>query len=84
MDILLVLAVSAANIACFLLGAKVAQATAKGEEIKLPSVNPLKLVQEAKERAAVKDEQDKVATILRNIESYDGTGYGQEDVPAGR
>ncbi len=80
MEILLVLAVSMSNLLCFIVAAKVAQATAKGEEIKLPSVKPLELIQEARAKAAAKEEQDKVATILRNIESYDGTAYGQEEV----
>ena len=81
MEVLLLLVMGAANIACFLIGAKIGQKTAKGEDIKLPAVNPLELVQEHREKRAAQEERDKVETILRNIESYDGTGYGQEDVP---
>lgn len=81
MEVLLVLVVAAACIVCFLIGAKVGQTVSKGEEIKLPTVNPLELVQEHREKRAAQEERDKVETILRNIESYDGTGYGQEDVP---
>ena len=81
MEVLLLLVMGAANIACFLIGAKIGQKTAKGEDIELPTVNPLELVQEHREKRAAKEEQDKRDTILRNIESYDGTGYGQEDVP---
>ena len=81
MEVLLVLVVSAANIACFLIGAKVTNAVIKGEEIKLPTVNPLEIVREHKAKVEAKMEQDRVETILRNIESYDGTAYGQEDVP---
>lgn len=81
MEVLLVLVVAAACIVCFLIGAKVGQTVSKGEEIKLPTVNPLELVQEHREKRAAREERDKVETILRNIESYDGTGYGQEDVP---
>mgnify|MGYP003293326429 FL=1 len=81
MEVLLLLVMGAANIACFLIGAKIGQKTAKGEDIKLPTVNPLELVQEHREKRAAQEERDKVETILRNIESYDGTGYGQEDVP---
>ena len=36
-------------------------------------------VKEAKKKAKL--EQDKVETILKNIETYDGTGFGQMDVP---
>ena len=83
MEVLLVLVVAAACIVCFLIGAKVGQTVSKGEEIKLPTVNPLELVQEHREKRAAQEERDKVEPILRNIERYDGTGYGQEDVPRG-
>ena len=81
MEVLLLLVMGAANIACFMIGARVGQKVTKGEEVKLPTVNPMELVQEQREKRAAKEEQDKRDTILRNIESYDGTGYGQEDVP---
>lgn len=81
MEVLLLLVMGAVNIACFVIGAKIGQKTAKGEAIELPTVNPLELVQEHRAKRAAQAEQDKVDTILRNIENYDGTGYGQEDVP---
>ena len=81
MEVLLLLVMGAVNIACFLIGAKIGQKAAKGEPIELPTVNPMELVQEHREKRAAQEEQDKVETILRNIESYDGTGFGQEDVP---
>lgn len=69
---------------CFLIGAKVGQKVSKGEGLELPSVNPIKAIKESREqREAQKEsemEQDKLDTILRNIERYDGTGAGQEDV----
>jgi hypothetical protein len=34
---------------------------------------------EAKKEAQM--EQDRIDTIMRNIEGYDGTSRGQEDVP---
>lgn len=80
-DILLSLAVGALNIACFLIGAKVGQKVSKGEEIKLPEVNPMKAIQEARNRKAAEEEANKVAVILENIENYDGTGARQKDVP---
>jgi flagellar basal body-associated protein FliL len=41
--------------------------------------------QQAKKQAKkkAKAEQDKIETILKNIENYDGTGFGQLDVPRG-
>lgn len=81
MEVLLLLVMGAVNIACFMIGARVGQKVAKGEEVKLPTVNPMELVQEHREKRAAQEERDKVEAILRNIESYDGTAYGQEDVP---
>lgn len=83
MEALLLLVMGMTNILCFLIGAKTGQKVSKGEEIELPTVNPLKAVKEHKARQEAEWEQDRVNTILRNIESYDGTGYGQEDVPRG-
>ena len=81
MEVLLLLVMGAVNIACFMIGAKVGQKVTKGEAIELPTVNPMELVREHQEKRAAQEERDKLETILRNIESYDGTAYGQEDVP---
>ena len=81
MEVLLVLVVSMANLACFVAGAKISQTVTKGEDIELPKINPLELVKEHREKRAAQEERDKVETILRNIENYDGTAYGQQDVP---
>ena len=83
MEVLLLLVCGAMNIACFLIGAKVGQTVRKGETIELPSFEPLKT---REERAAKKEadlEAERLDAILRNVENYDGTGFGQEDVPRG-
>lgn len=80
MEILLVLAVGTLNIVCFLLGVKVGMSVVKGEPIELPSINPLKAYREQKDRKKAEREQEKLATILQNIEAYDGTGANQKDV----
>lgn len=80
MEIVLVLTVGALCIGCFLIGAKVGQAVSKGEEVKLPSVNPIKAVREHNAKKEAEIEQERYNTIMRNIECYDGTGKGQEDV----
>ena len=79
--ILLVLVVGTLCIACFFVGAKVGQTVSKGEPVELPEVNPMKHIQERREKKAAEEEQSRIDTILRNVERYDGTGYGQEDVP---
>ncbi len=81
MEIVLVVAVGAMCIACFMVGAKVGQTVSKGEDIQTPAVNPLKAYREHEQRKAAREEQDRMETILRNIEAYDGTADRQEDVP---
>ena len=81
MEILLILLVGTLNIVCFLVGAKVGQQASKGEPIKTPEINPMKAVRERQERKAAEEEKNKLDTILRNIEIYDGTANRQEDVP---
>lgn len=83
MEILLIAVVAITNIFCFLIGAKVGQTVSKGESVELPTVNPLKAVEERRNKKEAEREQDKVNAILHNIEAYDGTGRGQEDIPRG-
>lgn len=83
MEIALILTVGAMCIISFMVGAKVGQKVVKGEDIELPNINPLQAYREHEERRESKKEQDRIDTILRNIESYDGTPIGQEDVPRG-
>lgn len=81
MVVLTVLCTGALCIVCFLIGAKVGQTVNKGEEIKVPTVNPFKAYREHEARKEAEMEQNRIDTILRNIERYDGTPNGQEDVP---
>lgn len=83
MEVLLLTIMCASNILCFMIGARVGQKAVKGEEIKLPTVNPMEAVKEHRAKKAQEAEQERVETILRNIESYDGTAYGQKEVPRG-
>jgi hypothetical protein len=78
--ILIILITSALNVVCFLVGAKVGQKVDKGETIELPSLNPMKAIREREDRLQAEREQDKLETIMQNIESYDGTSNGQKDV----
>ena len=80
---LIIIAAGALNVACFFIGARVGQKTVKGEPIEMPKVDPLKAIREHQDRKEAQKEQDRYETIMRNIENYDGTGSGQEDVPRG-
>ena len=80
MEALLMAVMAASNILCFLIGAKVGQKVVKGEEVELPKVNPMEAYREHQERKEAERVKDKVETILRNIDNYDGTPNGQEEV----
>lgn len=81
MESLIILITGALNIACFFIGAKVGQKVVKGEPIEAPNLNPMKAYREIQEKRAVAEEQQKIDAIMRNIERYDGSGHGQEDIP---
>lgn len=80
MEILLVLAVGTLNVVCFLFGAKVGMSVVNDKPIELPSLNPIKAYREREDKKQAEREQDKLATIMQNIEAYDGTGANQKDV----
>jgi hypothetical protein len=78
---LLILITGTLNAVCFYIGAKVGQKVVKGEPIELPTLNPMQVIREREERKEAEREQDKLDTILENIENYNGTSAGQKDVP---
>ena len=81
MDIVLLLAIaSLSNIACFVIGAKVGQKVVKNEPIETPAVNPFKAYREKQEQKEAEAAKNRIDTILRNIDNYDGTENGQEEV----
>ena len=82
MEVLLTLAIGFICMACFLIGAKVGQSVAKGEEIKFP-INPMLASKERQAKQEAEFEQNRLNTILHNIDRYDGTSDGQKDVPRG-
>lgn len=83
MEVLLLAVMGITNLLCFVIGAKVGQKVTKGEPVELPSINPMKAYREHEARKESQREQDRMNTILRNIEGYDGTSTGQMDVPRG-
>lgn len=86
MTILIILVVCIANILCFYIGAKIGQAIIRDEDIKMP--NPVTAMQEhaqeQREQRKSREDQEQLDVILANIENYDGTGYGQREVPSMR
>ena len=79
--VLYMLLISITNIACVIIGANLRQKVDKGEEVKLPLVNPIEAVRARQERKEAEIEKSRFDAILRNIDAYDGTANGQEDVP---
>lgn len=73
------------NLICFAAGIKIAFILARGEKGESSAFHPLEAVKERKEKRKAKIESDqereRLETVLKNIEAYDGTGMGQEDVP---
>jgi hypothetical protein len=83
MEILLTAVVGTLCIVCFFLGAKLGQTVARGEKIETPREAVINAVRERKSKKEAEYKQERLDTIMRNIESYDGTANGQEDVPRG-
>ena len=83
MEALQTAVIGVVNILCFVIGAKVGQTVAKGETVNLPKLNPLNAIREQNDKKQAEKVQERIDTIMRNIEGYDGTSRGQEDVPRG-
>lgn len=79
--VLLIITIGALCMACFFLGASVRQKVDKGETIKMPNLNPSDLYQEHQRKQELDKKAKQREVLLRNIENYDGTPYGQEDIP---
>lgn len=80
MEVLLIAIVALSNILCFMLGARVGQKVVKGEEVKLPEVNPVKAYKQYEAKRELQREQTRYDTIMENIDNYDGTPFGQKEV----
>lgn len=81
MEILLALTIGVLCIVCFITGAKVGQTVSRGETIETPNLNPIQAIRERQARREAEEEQNRLDTIMNNIDSYDGTSFGQKDVP---
>lgn len=81
--VFMILAVGTLNAVCFFIGAKIGQKVSKDEPIEMPTLNPMKVVRDKRAEKEREMEQNRMNTILRNIDRYDGTPMGQEDVSRG-
>ncbi len=82
MEVLLILSTGLMNVLCFFIGAKVGQTVKEGKDIEVPTIkSPMTMIHEYQDKKEAEKEKNKVDIILQNIERYDGTANGQEDVP---
>ena len=83
MEVVIILTMGFVCAACFLIGAKVGQTVTKGEKVETPTINPFKAIREHQDKKEAENAQNRFDAIMANIDNYDGTGYGQKDVPRG-
>ena len=79
--LLLIIVIGLNDALMFLIGAKVVQKVVRGQEVELPKIEPIKAIKEYKESKEVQKEQDYYKVLSDNIDNYDGTGIGQQDLP---
>lgn len=78
--IVLIMLMGVMNLLAFLIGARTAQKAHRGEEIKMPTLNPIKAYDEHIEHIRASKEEEERNIMLENINNYNGTGLGQRDV----
>ena len=81
MEIMTIAVTGALCIVCFFIGAKIGQTVSRGEDIKVPTVNPMEMYRAHQGRKEAEKEADKLDAIMHNIEVYDGTSAGQREIP---
>ena len=64
----------------YTLGLRNGQKLSNHQEVKMPNVNIPKKIKEYQQSKEEEKEQRKLNKILNNIEKYDGTSIGQEEV----
>lgn len=79
--IALVITICVMCLLCFIVGVRIGQKTVRGEDIELPTINPVKAVRNYQEEAEARKEIEKYKIIEENINNYDGTPYGQQEIP---
>jgi hypothetical protein len=77
--IILVVLMGFMNLLAFLIGAKTGQKVQKGEEIQLPTISPIKLYDEFKEKKEIDREREIAKTNWDNVNNYRGDSLGQKD-----
>lgn len=79
--IILIVSIGIMNVLCFLIGAKVGQKVVRQETIELPKIEPIKTIKQYNENKEIIKLQEKERIISENIDNYNGTSLGQQDIP---
>lgn len=74
MEVLTILAIGTVCCVSFMIGVKIG----KGEQVTMPE--PIKVIKK-QEKAEAQMAQSQFETLMHNVDVYDGTSYGQMDVP---
>lgn len=72
--------ISITNILCFIIGAKIGQTVYQGKDIRFPNLNITEIKRRNREKKHAVERLEVADRILSNIEKYDGTSRGQEDI----
>lgn len=62
----------------FTFGVKVGQSTARGEKVEIKT--PIQVIKEHNDNKKQEEKENINDVMLRNIDAYDGTGFGQEEI----
>ena len=68
-------------IIAYTMGLKNGQKLSKNETIEVPNINPVKAITKELEEHEEKKQQRIEDIINQNIDNYNGTGIGQQDIP---
>lgn len=79
--IALIFSICLFNTISFFIGAKVGQKVVRGETLETPLKSPLQVATEVADTFEQRKIQERDKIIADNIDSYDGTGIGQKDIP---
>ena len=66
MEALLLLIEGTLNVVCFFIGAKVGQMVVKGEKIEAPTLNPVSIIREHRDKKEAEFAQERINTIMRD------------------
>ena len=79
--LILIVSIGIMNVLCFFIGAKVGQKVVRQEPIEMPKIQPIKAIREHNENREVVRIQEKDRILSENIDNYNGTSLGQQDLP---